>query len=208
MQDKDSPPDLESLIRQAQNGCPAAKGLLIERYYPWILSVVRMQAGARFRRKESCADMAQVICMQVLEHLGDFEYRGEESFRSWLYAWIQNLVRNRRRYYSAGKRDHRREDGIIELDRVADRDRQACSSTFLAPSQMAILHEETDRIREAMDRLPDLYRDVITQARLLGIPHAEIARRLDRSPEAIRVLLHRAMNRLTSMLQRSDASSA
>jgi RNA polymerase sigma-70 factor, ECF subfamily len=208
MPNNDSSLDLESLLSEAKRGCSAAKGILIERYYAWILSAIRIQINAKFLRKESCADMAQSLCIQVLEHLSDFEYRGEESFRCWLYAWTRNIVRNRRRYYIADKRDDRREVEHLEQDSETCRDLLNCLSTFTTPSQTAIAHEEIHRIESAMDRLPQDYCEVITQARLLGLPHTEIARRMHRSPAATRVLLHRAMARLTEILTKDDAPSA
>lgn len=208
MQDKGPSPDLKSLLQEARKGSSTARGLLIERYYAWIVSAIRLQVDKRFRLKESCEDMAQAICMQVLAHLDDFEYRGEDSFRCWLYAWIKNIVRNRRRYYTACKRDGRKEIGHVELDRVSDQDLLNCYSTIMTPSQTAIVHEDIHRIEAAMDRLPWHYREVITQAQLLGLPHTEITRRSGRSPEATRVLLHRAMGRLKEILIKSDRSSA
>jgi RNA polymerase sigma-70 factor (ECF subfamily) len=50
------------------------------------------------------------------------------------------------------------------------------------------------------DQLSDEYREVITLHRVLGLDHEQIAARMQKSPGATRVLLHRAIARLGRLL--------
>ncbi|MBM1002038.1 MAG: sigma-70 region 4 domain-containing protein [Desulfofustis sp. PB-SRB1] len=51
-----------------------------------------------------------------------------------------------------------------------------------------------------MDRLPGSYREIITFRDLLGLNTQEIGERLELSPDAVRVRLHRARKRLKEMI--------
>ena len=56
--------------------------------------------------------------------------------------------------------------------------------------------EEVGAVRRALDRLPDRCRAVLALRFQQGLEHARIAEALDISPEAARVLLHRAIVQL------------
>ncbi|HVS17718.1 MAG TPA: sigma-70 family RNA polymerase sigma factor, partial [Planctomycetota bacterium] len=72
---------------------------------------------------------------------------------------------------------------------------------FSTPSGAASLREEVERVESAFDRLSDEHREVITLAHLTGLSRSEIAERMQRSEGAVRVLLHRALARLSGLLQ-------
>ena len=56
------------------------------------------------------------------------------------------------------------------------------------------------RIERAFEQMPEEYREVITLAHLVGLSRAEIAQQLGKSEGAVRVLLHRALARMSSIL--------
>jgi RNA polymerase sigma-70 factor (ECF subfamily) len=54
----------------------------------------------------------------------------------------------------------------------------------------------------ALARLPDDYREVVILRNLEGLSHEEVARRMDRSAGAVRMLWVRALTRLREELDR------
>ena len=60
--------------------------------------------------------------------------------------------------------------------------------------------EDLERIERAFAELPEDYREVILLSRLVGLSHREIAEDWGRKEGAIRVLLHRALARLSVLL--------
>jgi DNA-directed RNA polymerase specialized sigma24 family protein len=60
-------------------------------------------------------------------------------------------------------------------------------------------------VRRAFDELPADQRRVILLARIDGLAHEEIARRLGRTPLATRSLLSRALARLALILEQPDS---
>ena len=65
------------------------------------------------------------------------------------------------------------------------------------------LAEESERTRQLLAELPEHYRRVIELARVEGLPHREIAERMRISEPASRMLLTRALARLTALAERA-----
>src|SRR4051812_23389356 len=68
------------------------------------------------------------------------------------------------------------------------------------PSQQAARQEQEILLAEALARLPSDYREVIVLRNLEGLPHVEVARRMGRSPGAVRMLWVRALAQMRAEL--------
>jgi RNA polymerase sigma-70 factor (ECF subfamily) len=66
-----------------------------------------------------------------------------------------------------------------------------------------VRHEQELQLAEALARLPDEYREVILLRHLHSLPHEEIARRMQRSAGAVRMLWVRALARLREEIGRT-----
>jgi len=75
-----------------------------------------------------------------------------------------------------------------------------CYHSFTSPSGQAIAREEMARVEAAFDKLTEEQREVVTLAHLVGLSRAEIAAQTGRSEGAVRVLLHRALAKLSGLL--------
>ena len=95
---------------------PSVEQLLM-RYLPRLRAFIRLRVDALLRQRESCSDLVQSVCRDVLEHAGTFTYQGEECFRAWLFKAALNKILEHRRALGSEKRDVRREQAITgELD--------------------------------------------------------------------------------------------
>jgi len=196
----------EVLVAAAQRRERGAVDQLIEHHLDDLRAFVRLQVDPQLRARESCSDVVQSICREVLEDLPGFDYRGEGSFRAWLFTAALNKVRQKGAYHRAQKRDPAREEraGPSAADSGASvgADLYASLCSFEpSPSQNAIAHEQAERIERAMDTLAEDHREVLLLARIVGLPHAEIAKRMERSENAMRTLLSRASVRLLAALE-------
>ena len=81
-----------------------------------------------------------------------------------------------------------------------------CMRSLATPSQAAMRDEDRSLLDRALQRLPDDQRKVVGMARLLEMPHKEIAAALGRSEEACRMLLKRGMVNLARELEAADRS--
>ncbi|MFG0315962.1 MAG: RNA polymerase sigma factor [Planctomycetota bacterium JB042] len=194
-----APEELADLVRRAQAGDDGAADELLRSHLPGLRAFVRLRAGEVVRLKESASDLVHSVCREVLEELPSIEYRGEKAFRNWLFRAAERKIVDRARFWRAEKRDLAREASPAP---GTDRDELMRSyASIHTPSRDAIVREEVERIEEAFDRLPDHYREVITLARLVGLPHKEIAEEMGRSEGAVRILLFRALAELSDHLR-------
>ena len=193
----------DELVRRAVAGDAQAREELLERILPRLRAFVRLRAGEHLRAHESCADLVQSVCAEVLAELPRLEYGGPEAFRGWLFAMAERKLADRARYWRAAKRDHGREAWLDWDEPGEEAGRAEICSRLASPSQGAMAREEMERLERAFRRLGETHRQVIVLARLAGLSHAEIGRRLGRSEQAARSLLFRALAELAEGLGRA-----
>lgn len=184
------------LFAASQTGDRDALETLLQRHLPRLSAFVRSRLDPAMRARESGTDFVQSACREALEHAGTFTYRSDEEFRGWLYTIALNKIRERTEHFAAQKRGAGAFPRPMPDSGVVDA-RGACTS----PSQMAIGHELEERMQQALDRLSEDHREVITLSRIAGLSHAEIARHMAKSEGAVRVLLSRALLRLVAVMQ-------
>jgi RNA polymerase sigma factor (sigma-70 family) len=188
--------DDAELYERAATGDGASLDALLARYLPQLHAYVRVRLSGDLRARESSMDVVQSVCRDVLGERGRFDFRGEERFRAWLFTAALNKIRDKYRFHRGAGRDVRREqEPPAELDAAIARD-------LLTPSQDAIAGETARQVREALAELGEDHREVITLARIVGLPHRVIAEVMDRSEEATRQLLGRALVQFTLVLKR------
>ncbi|MCR9244778.1 MAG: RNA polymerase sigma factor [bacterium] len=186
--------DSESLhlVNAAQGGDATALDELLRRHLPDLRAFVRAKSGQVIRERESCSDLVQTVCREVLGGLEGYEWRGEGSFRHWLFTVALNKIRGRADYYAAQRRDSRREVGDDALAGVY--------ATMCGPSQHAIAAEAVANFESGLDRLAEDHRDVVLMSRVVGLSHAEIADELGIEVGAVRTRLSRALTRLATIM--------
>jgi RNA polymerase sigma factor (sigma-70 family) len=180
---------------------------------PGLTRFVRRRMGADLAARESASDIVQSTCRELLRSASTFEDRGEASFQRWVQSAAEHKLQNRARHWRAERRDGGRRS--IELDarqREGDggddeRSIDPSAPSSSRPSQDAMLREEAERLSRAFRALPQEYRFVLTRSQIDGASQAEIAHEMNRSPEAVRKLLARAMAQLSAALETSADSS-
>jgi RNA polymerase sigma-70 factor (ECF subfamily) len=193
--------DLSLLTQAAARGDRQAVEALVERYLPELRAFVRLQAGALIRARESSSDLVQSVCREVLEHEERFQHPNEGAFKQWLFTTARRKIINRRDYYLAEKRDVLRD---VPAEGAGESALFACYKTFSTPSAHAGVREELERVELAFEQLSAEQREVILAAHVSGMSRAQIALQMGKSEGAVRVLLHRALARLSGLLGERD----
>ena len=189
------------LVAGAARGEQDAVATLLERYMPGLRAYVRLRADEALRARESCSDLVQSACREVLANLEKFRYADEAGFKQWLYATAMRKILHRHEYHRAAKRDVLRDIPLAVSGAGGDARLLDCYRSFSSPSQHAVAREELARVEGAFAKLGDEQREVILQAKLMGLSRAEIAANLGKTEVAVRVLLHRALARLAQELE-------
>lgn len=185
-------PDSQHLVAAARRGDRDALDALLRRHLADLRVFVRAKSGPLLREQESCSDLVQTVCREALQSLDQYEWRGEGSFRRWLFTLAMNKLRNRADHHAAERRDPARlAGGDSALGGVA---------AGFGPSQHAIGNEAAARFERGLDRLDGEQRDVILMARVVGMQHGEIAAELGIAEGAVRTRLSRALARLATLM--------
>ncbi len=121
-------------------------------------------------------------------------------------SWLRQILSARlgdliRHYLGAQRRDVRLEHELaVELDqssRVLDQGLVAPSSS---PSQQAARREQAVLLADALERLPEDYREVIILRQMEGLSFPDVARRLGKTVSSVEKLWMRALARLRRVL--------
>lgn len=145
-------------------------------------------AHAVLRDRAESEDAVQDTFVRVLQHRQKlFAIR---DLRPWLIRITWNLAMDRCR---AHRRTVPEQADEITLESVASRS---------TPADQAMLEsQQTQRVLQAIDRLPTAERQVLLLSALEELSTAEIAHIMNKSDSAIRALLHRARTHLRERLQ-------
>lgn len=196
----------QTCLARALAGDAQARGELLERHMARLSAFVRPRLGARLRARESSQDVVQSVVREALRGMDGFELRqesGSEGFARWLLRVADSKLKSRGRFWSRLRRGAAAEapGGELELERLAD-------AGALSPSGAAHSREELARLESAFATLPTAWREVVVLVRLQGLSHAEAARRMGRTESATRTLLSRALARLATELELTDAEES
>jgi RNA polymerase sigma-70 factor (ECF subfamily) len=159
--------------------------------------------GSELRSRLESMDVVQDTLMCALRDLGDFAYRDEGDFLRWLSRIVENRLRDNVDKLHADKRDIRKEVRLDNKERTTGSGFVGTAGPVdvTTPSVIVSRKEEMDKLEEAIDALKPEYREVIVLKRLEGLSYKEIGKRLGKSPDAVGMLLSRAMVSLTGVFE-------
>ena len=168
-----------ALVAAYRSGDELAASELVRRH---AAALGRFLASAGADRAD-LEDLVQETFFKAFRALTGF--RGDSSFRSWLFRIGANL---RKDWY---RREGRRQVLPIEGHDIADR---------ADPEGDAGAAEMERKLMAGLDTLPRLQREVFLLRAQQGMPYEQICRVLDTSPGAARVHYHHAVRRLKDLM--------
>jgi RNA polymerase sigma-70 factor (ECF subfamily) len=194
--------DPEVLLREARAGDAATLGRLLELYRRYLALLARVQIGHRLQGKVDASDIVQETFLEAHRNFPRFRGTSEGELVRWLRQILAaNLADLLRRYLGAQGRDVRLEREIEDaFDRssvLLDRGLVAQQSS---PSQQAARREQAVLLADALDQLPDDYRDVLVLRHLEGLTFPQVAERMGRSLDSVEKLWMRGLARLRQIM--------
>ena len=195
----------QQLVALAQAHDKPALDQLCRIYGERIRRIIRMRMGAELRAKVESVDIVQDTMACAVQDLSDFTYKNEGDFLHWLSKIAENRIRDNLDKLHAGKRDMRREVSL-NTPRSSTKGRSMASPDLIVtttPSVIFARQEEYDRLERAMDKLKPEHREVIMLAKIKGLTYSQIGEHLDKSPNAVGVLLSRAMLALANAFEQT-----
>lgn len=189
----------EDAIAQARNGDVSALWETAEALRPYMRRVAAAILAGRLAGKADASDVVQQGLLASVERLDQFRGSSKEEWQKWLVAIVRNEARNLLRYWHQDKRQVAKEDAVVG-SRAVQTDPNAPERRLpglgATPSHRVAAREEASRLLETLDRLPAGQREILRLRHFEGLSHAEIAARLDLSPDAVRQKWVRALRGL------------
>ena len=180
------------LVQRFHEGDESAFDTLFKKYKPRLAVLIRYKLSESLRDHLEVDDVIQEVFLEASRDIRSFSYRSPGSFMSWLSRIADHVIADEARMQSRQKRDG------------GERVRLRSESNPLGPepidpttpSRILLLNERAERLYAQLEALPPDYRDAILMAKVECLSLAEMAMRLDRSREAVAVLLSRALRRV------------
>ena len=179
------------LVERAQEGDTVAFDQLVVKYSQKLYGLIYHMTANR----EDSYDLLQDVFARAYRSLKRF--RGQSAFYTWIYSIATNLTLN-----FLKKRNRRMTYSLDDVDNGIHNDTEFLEATSGSdPVREAGLNELQIKLNEAMMKLSEDHRAVVTMFDIQGLPHAEIAKILNTSEGTIRSRLFYAHRQLKSFFE-------
>lgn len=190
-----APPGLSAadaaLVRRAQCGDLDAFDVLVTRYQERIYSTIYHMTSCH----EDADDLTQESFIKAFRALKSF--KGDSSFFTWLYRIAVNKTIN----FLKQRKNRGGQMSLNDLDFNAEHDPDLVALiSERTPRREINLAELQQKLNEAMQKLSDVHRLVVTLHDVQGLPHEEIGRIMDCNVGTVRSRLFYARQQLQAYL--------
>lgn len=180
----------EDLMYRCALGDLASYDELFKRYNRASLSFLHRMLGD-FGRTES---IAQEAFLRIFRDAESYDY--PRKFSTWFYTILRNLAKNELRYRSRHYTLSLEEELARSEGQMALRIRDCLKSPGSGPLQEVLDGELEDRLRQAIETLPEKAREVLILHRFQGLNYREIAEITEAPLGTVRSRLHSALNHI------------
>lgn len=178
--------ELDRLIGPAAAGDDHAVTDIVRIVHPLVRRYCAARLGSGGNLQVTADDIAQEICLATVQAIPRYRDQGK-SFLAFVYG--------------------------ISANKVADAFRRAAQHTYPVPDfpdqpssapgpeELALAAERRHATYELMEVLAPAHREVLVMRLILGWTAAQTAEAIGTSPGVVRVMQHRALNKLRARLQ-------
>ena len=177
-------PELLAQVTAAKQGSSEAFGQLYDLLAPRIYKFISFKV----QQREQAEDILQDTFIKAWRGLGTLRLE-ELNFTAWLYRIARNSVND---YY----RKVYRQPPALELDEALN------VASGESPLTAAIRESDLEHVRNASSKLPAHYRQVIELRFIQEFSVEETAQVVGKSSLAIRLIQHRALKQLRTILSK------
>jgi RNA polymerase sigma-70 factor (ECF subfamily) len=189
------------LLAEARGGSGAALGRLFEGCRNYLLLVARRELDPDLQAKGGASDLVQETFLEAQRDFAQFQGESEADLLAWLRRLLLNNLANfTRSFRGTSKRSVEREAPLLSPG-SSPGPGLTLADKGASPSECALAREQADEVGRLLARLPDDYRQVLTLRFQEGLAFEEIGRRMGRSPNAVRKLWARAVERFQQEMQ-------
>lgn len=212
MDEVEEDPALTAALEQARSGDLAAIGPHLESYRGRLARMVSIRMDSRVKGRFDTSDVLQETYVEIAQRLPRY-LEETEARKMPFFLWVRFLVAQKLIQF------HRSHLGVEA--RAADREvplapqsgpgasSYSVASVWLAesggtPSRAAVAGEEHARVREALDSMSAMDREVLVLRHFEQLSNAEVATLLEITPQAASARYVRALTRLQDVVSGED----
>lgn len=184
-------------IAAARQAKPGALDGLLDMYRNYLRLVARTSLEAAVRAKADPSDMVQETIIKAHANFDQFQGSTEAELIAWLRQILANNIADLVRRYRAKSRQVSREMSLDDAMRTsADAINNFVAGEGSSPSHAYRRREMAVVLADALEALSSDHREVIILRNIEELDWAKIAQKMDRTPDAVRVLWARALKQL------------
>jgi RNA polymerase sigma-70 factor (ECF subfamily) len=195
--------DTAALLAQAAQGDRLAKDRLLERHRDRLRRMIAVRIDHRLSKRIDPSDVVQETMVLADRRLDAYLKEPPLPFYPWLrqLAWDQLVAMHRKHLYASRRSRRREEDVAPALSDESVAELASCLVDSAAdPLQRLVRAELQDRVRAAIDKLPEAYREILVLRHLEQLSTAETAAVLAIGSSAAKMRHLRAIERLRELL--------
>jgi RNA polymerase sigma-70 factor (ECF subfamily) len=193
------------LLSRARQGDAEALGQLLEAFRPELERLARHQLDGRVALRVAASDVIQQTFLEAYRCFRQFQGASEGEWAAWLHRILDNQVAGAVRDHALlKKRDVRKERPMDDSGGSQAGLKESLDAGHSSPSRRAIRGEEELRLLAALATLPPDQREAVRLRHLENRPLAEIAHRLNRTPNATASLIKRGLQALRKALHADE----
>lgn len=203
-------PDPDPRIAAARLRSAEELGPLLELYRGYLSLLARLEVGPKLQRKLDASDLVQETLLDAHRQFAHFEGTTEPQFLAWLRRILAGKAANVVRHYvgTQGRNIQQELEGKLaeSFDCASGQLNRLAIATTGTPSQNLLRREQSVLIADALQRLPEDYRDVILYRHWDDLTFPQIAEKMQRSVDSVEKLWLRALGKLKQTVGQGAAS--
>ena len=185
--EKATPQTSERLLGRARAGDSRALSALLRRHLPSLRRWAHGRLPAWLRSVADTGDLIQNAVLNTVQRLHTFEHRGEKALGAYLRQAVLNQIRDEHRRFG-----RRGAPGEIPEDLAA---------STASPFDEASYAQIEGKYRAALARLRPADQELVVAHVELGYSHEQLACMTRKRPNAARMALRRALDRLADAMR-------
>ncbi len=178
----------EVLIRRVRSGEGVARDTLMRRFLPLLRQWAHGRLPRAARDLHETEDLVQLALMRALRQIDHFECEGPGSFLAYLRQILLNQVRDEVRR-------------LMRRPESSELDTEMADSDLPSPVEQLVGHERLRAYETALASLPKRQQGLVVMRLEFGMSYPEIATEVGGTPDAVRVMVARALVQLATALK-------
>jgi len=178
----------EVLIRRVRSGEGVARDALMRRFMPLLRQWAHGRLPRAARDLHETEDLVQLALMRALRQIDHFECEGPGSFLAYLRQILLNQVRDEVRR-------------LMRRPESSELDTEMADNDLPSPVEQLVGQERLRAYEAALASLPKRQQGLIVMRLEFGMSYPEISTEVGGTPDAVRVMVARALVQLATALK-------